>query len=109
QINNFPQAEAALLRSYKKQIKDAHDARFDILRRIRQVAPDGVRAIDGMDMPDRLAGYVRLTGKPMDEVANELGYHTADDLVQELKSLNGVSRRMSSDEIETLARREMER
>lgn len=110
QIENFPQAEAALLRAYKKQVREAHTSRFDILKRIRQVAPNGVRAIEGMDsFPDRLTGYVRMNGKPIDEVANELGYEYADDLIQELNALNGIQRNLSKDEIERLAQLEMQR
>jgi hypothetical protein len=109
QINGYPQAETALLRQYKRQVREAHELRFDILKQIRQVAPNGVRAVDGFEIPDKLAGYIRLTGKPIDEVANELGYQYTDDLLQELNALNGIPRKLTNDEVETLARREMER
>lgn len=109
QLEGFPQSEAALLRAYKKQIKEAHEMRFEILKRIRQVAPNGIRAIAGAEIPDRLAGYVRLTGKAIDEVADELGYQTADDLLQEVAGLNGVPRKLTTDEVESMARAEMQR
>lgn len=109
QIANLPQAEKAMLQAFKKQVREAHEMNFDVLKQIREAAPNGVRMVDYEDVPVRMRHLVRNNGKPIDEVAQELGYQRADDLVEEVRRLDSVPRKLTNEEIERLARAEMER
>lgn len=109
QINNFDKAQHAMLRYFKKQIKSEHESNFDIIRRIRSVAPNGIRGVDRKELPSSLQNFVRQGGKGIDEVADELGYKYADELVQDLKSLNGVPRKLDDATVTRFAKQEMER
>lgn len=108
QINNFGQNETAMLKYYKKQVRDSHEQNFDLLRRVRETAPNGIKGV-GFDLPKSLRGFVRADGKAIDEVANELGYQYADDMLQDLRKLESLPRRMTNEEIDAAARKEMER
>lgn len=109
QLESFPKAEAALLRAYKKQVRQAHSDSFGLLKRVREVAPMGVRPVEGFAVPEKLAGLMSTAGKPIDEVASELGYRYADELIQELRTLDGLPRKLGPNELEAAARKEMER
>lgn len=108
QINNFGTIENSLLRQTKRMMQEQHNSKFDLLKQIRQVSPNGIKGID-MNVPNSLKNHVRITGKAIDEVAEELGYKYADDLVQDIKSLNGTPRRLDNDTLTELALKEMDR
>lgn len=108
QINNFGQVEGSMVRDFKKQIRDEHEMNFNILKEIRRVAPNGIKAV-GFDLPEKLQSMNRLIGKGIDEVADELGYKSANDLLQTVKKLDGLPRKLSQTEIEARALKEMDR
>ncbi|KIL35874.1 hypothetical protein SD71_10815 [Cohnella kolymensis] len=107
QINNFDNAQESVLRHFKKQVKDNHESNFELLKRIKDVAPNGVKGVARQEMPNGL--LIRKEGKAIDEVANELGYQYADDLVQELKRLNNVPRKLDEETVTRFAQQEMQR
>jgi hypothetical protein len=107
QINNFDGNHQSMLRNFKKQIGDAHAGNFDLIKRIKEVAPNGIRGVDPKEMPKGI--MYRNAGKPIDEVANELGYQYADDLVQGLKRLKDVPQKLDAGTLEKLAHQEMNR
>jgi hypothetical protein len=108
QINNFSQVENGMLRDYKKQIRNDHEASFNIVKEIRKVAPNGIKAV-GFDLPDKLKPLNSVVGKGIDEVADELGYSSANNLLQDVRRLDGLPRKLSNAEIESKALKEMER
>lgn len=109
QLNNFGQNEASLLRNFKKMVRDNHESNFDLVKSVRQTAPNGIKGIDRANLPTSLHSLIRANGKGIDEVANELGYTYADDLVRDLSKVSGVPRKLDNDTLERLARKEMER
>lgn len=109
QLNNFGQNENSLLRSFKKQIRDNHESMFDLAKQIRRVAPDGIKGVLREELPPTLRNIVRSTGKGIDEVANELGYQRADDLLKQLDAVKNLPRKLDNAAVEQLARKEMER
>jgi hypothetical protein len=108
QINNFGQNETSALRYYKKQVRQAHESNFDLIKKIKETAPKGIKA-SGFEIPNRIKNLVSAEGKGIDEVASELGYQYADDLLQDVKHLDSVPRKLSDSQAEEMARKEMER
>lgn len=107
QINNFDVNHQSMLKHFKKQIADEHAGNFDLIKRVKEVSPNGIRGINPKEMPKGILH--RNAGKPIDEVANELGYHYADDLVQELKKLKDVPQKLDNVNLEHFAHKEMDR
>lgn len=108
QIDNFGNVESSMLRDYKKQVRNEHEMSFNIVKDIRKAAPNGIKAV-GFELPNKLKPLISSAGKGIDEVANELGYSRADDLLQDVKKLDGLPRKLSSSEVEMRAAKEMER
>lgn len=109
QLNNFGQNEASLLRNFKKVVRDNHESNFDLVKAVRQAAPNGIKGVDRANVPASLQNLIREGGKGIDEVANELGYSYADDLVRDLSKVSGMPRKLDNDTLESLAKKEMER
>ncbi|MFK7695664.1 hypothetical protein ACI5FR_22885 [Paenibacillus sp. HJGM_3] len=107
QINNYDGTRNSLVRQFKNTIREQHDSKFDLVRQVRATAPNGVKGVNTTDLPAGIV--VREGGKGIDEVADELGYQYADDLVQDLKRVKDIPRRLDNDTLETMARTEMER
>lgn len=108
QLANFGQNEASLLRYYRKQVRDAHNMRFGIVKRVKETAPNGIRWVEGAEIPASLKNFIRANGKGLDEVADELGYDNANDLLSDLQSLSGGSRKLDNATVDQLAREQME-
>lgn len=108
QINNFGQVEGSMLREFKKHIRNDHEANFNIVKEIRKFAPNGIKFV-GFEMPDKLKSLNSVLGKSIDEVADEMGYKSANDLIQDVKRLDGLPRKLGSADVDSLALKEMER
>lgn len=108
QIDNFDNVKSSMLRDFKKQVRNDHESNFNIVKDIRKTAPNGIKAV-GFELPDKLKPLTSLVGKGIDEVASELGYHSADELIQQVKRLDGLPRKLSSSEVDARAMKEMER
>lgn len=111
QLNNFGNNEKSLLRYYKKLLREQHEGKFDILKRLKQYAPNGIKisGITKNDLPERLKKMVKEDGLNIEVVAGEMGYADYRDLLGDISALDGLSRKLPSNELESLARREMER
>ncbi|WP_156396978.1 hypothetical protein [Paenibacillus sp. Soil724D2] len=108
-LNNFGKNEASLLRNYKQQIKANHEDNFALIKEVRKTAPNGIKGVTRENLPASLHNFVREGGKGIDEVANELGFQYADDLLKALGKVQGVPRKLDNETVESLARAEMER
>lgn len=109
QLNNFGANEKSLLRHYKKQLREQHEGRFDILKRIKEHAPKGISGVSKNDLPERLKSFAKDDGMNIEIVASEMGYADYRDLLSDISALDNVPRKLSTNELENLARGEMER
>lgn len=108
QINNFDAVQSSYLKRFEKDIQDAHVASFDLIKRVKETAPYGIKGVDAKEMPKGVL-VRRNVGKGIDEVADELGYKYADDLVQELKFLKDIPQRLDKDTLRSQAMKEYQR
>lgn len=109
QLKNFGNNESALLKNYKQIIRANHEDSFALVKAIRKASPNGIKGVTKTNLPSSLHNFLREGGKGIDEVARELGFRTADELVNALSGLKGVPRKLDDIAVERLAREEMER
>lgn len=109
QLDNFGQNETSMLKHFKKEVRDEYETRFDLLKKIRQTAPNGIKFINKSEIPNRLKNLSKEDGLHVDKVAQELGFDHADDMLENIRALDRLPRKLDSGSLESMARKEMER
>ncbi|MCM3746514.1 hypothetical protein M3223_04015 [Paenibacillus pasadenensis] len=111
QLTGLDKAQDALLKRYKKEFRDNHGAQFDLLKQVRQFAPAGIRLTDYdvSALPKSLQGIVRDGGRNIDELADEMGYTSGDELLQELEHVARQPKKMDDATLGDMAARRAER
>lgn len=107
QINNFDSVRASYIKHFEKEIQEAHVASFDLIKRVRETAPNGIKGVSYKEMPKGM--LIRNVGKGIDEVADELGYKYADELIQDLKALKDIPQKLDKDTLRRFAQQEYTR
>lgn len=111
QLVDLDKGQAALLKRYKKEFRDKHGAQFDVLKQVRQYAPQGIRLVDHdvEALPQRLRAVVKENGRNLDDLADEMGYASGDDLLQDLEHVARQPRKLDDAALGDMAARRADR
>jgi hypothetical protein len=118
QLAQLKKDERGMINSFAQDFKDMHDAKFEVVQKITEHAPNGIKIsrkdYNIKEIPRYLknAAHKKSEDKTkfsLDEVAQEMGYNSSDELYDEIGNLDHFTRRLPRRAFENKAIMEMRR